>query len=164
MSRSRNRLLRGAHNSNAVRLINFRLFSFAMMFCPGCKKTKIDDQFIKYNRDGNKIPTRMCRFCRDRRVGYYEKKKLFRHDGHDWTINMDLRPGRRLTLKRNNNMETPSSNKRRTWTRPLLPPVEESMISEPRSMEDSSLPCPTAMLLALDPSLVTESMSSSPHQ
>lgn len=114
------------------------------MFCPGCKKTKIDDQFIKYNRDGNKIPTRMCRFCRDRRVGYYEKKKLFRHDGHDWTINMDLRSGRRLTLKRN--MDSIISSKRRRPTRlPVRPLVIEPTTDSPL-LADNPIPDPSVSL------------------
>lgn len=131
------------------------------MFCPGCKKTKIDDQFIKYNRDGNKIPTRMCRFCRDRRVGYYEKKKLFRHDGRNWTINMDLRSGRRLTITRNNNTGTPSSNKRHKSTPPPLPVVQE----ESESMEDNSTQAlPVAAHLPETNNIGSEAMSSSPMQ
>lgn len=108
-----------------------------MMFCNGCKKTKIDDQFYVCNRNGIKMPTRMCRFCRDRRVGYYEKKKLFRHDGRDWTINMDLRSGRRLTLKR-----SAAANSTRTRTSislPLpLPLAAETTPHHSQSLEDMS--------------------------
>lgn len=139
-----------------------------MMFCPGCKKTKIDDQFIKYNRDGNKIPTRMCKFCRDRRVGYYEKKKLFRHDGRDWTIQMDLRSGRRMTLKRGavSSTRTESSNKKSKPTPPRLPLEEGTRITEPQSAADTSPPARSEPShCSLPASLfATESIQSSPKQ
>lgn len=124
-----------------------------MIYCPGCKKTKIDDQFIKYNRDGNKLPTRICRPCRDKRVFYYNKKKLFQHDKRDWTLNMDLRSGRRLTvtrLKRSSSMETPSSNKRHKPTELPLP------LQEATPSADS--PPPADTMSPIQPGSLSESV------
>lgn len=111
-----------------------------MLLCNRCHTRKTDDYFLKFNRDGNKIPARICKSCRDKRVAIYNKEKLIRHGGYDWTLNMDLRSGRRLTMTRRvvNNKKKGTSSTMNIPTPFPLPPMEAARLSP----EDMTLPDP----------------------
>jgi hypothetical protein len=133
-------------------------FHFDIMHCPKCRMSKIDSQFLKFNREGRQVPCRLCKTCRDRQIGYYYKKKLITHKGQDWTLQMDLRSGRRLTLRRaNHNTKTSCSNKTELPSPQSAnppPPMAES-----EGLETEACPVP----METSPTLTEATMSSPPQ-